>query len=231
MVHSTNEARQGYLSQAGYGDHPGVSNYIGENLAWTSASQSSSDGGSTWTRSTQIKNGREVSGMWASEKQWYDMGAQGDDCIKNTACHAAESADPSQVCQVGHYTAQIWHSTTHVGCGVSQCNDHSVLWVCQYYPGGNTVGQLPFCKQNKPSDMGACSDLSSQSDPSGLTCTAGRWRCSRPCYYFDCSGVRKFDMHTGGTLGRNWKLRIERDHLFDCERCHHLWQRRSRSDH
>ena len=166
MVHSTNTERQGFLAQAGYSGHAGATSNTGENLAWTSASQSSSDGGATWIRSSQIKNGREVSGMWASEKEWYHMGASGDSCTIDTTVDGQNG-------MVGHYTAQIWHATTHVGCGVSQCNDHSVLWVCQYYPAGNYMGQLPFCKSNKPSDMGACPDLSSQSDPVGLTCNPG----------------------------------------------------------
>jgi len=114
----------------------------------------------------QVKNGREVSGMWASEKQFYDMGGASAPCTLNT---------PGE--QVGHYTQQIWHSTTHIGCGVSQCADDSVLYVCQYYPAGNFVGQLPFCKANKPSDMGQCSDLDTIADPSGLTCTAGTGSC------------------------------------------------------
>jgi len=127
--------------------------------------------------------------MWAGEKQWYDMGAQGDDCILN----AAGQADPNG--QVGHYTAQIWHSTRYVGCGVSQCNDHSVLWVCQYYAGGNIVGQLPFCKANKPSDMGACGNLNTVDDPAGLTCVAG-WRlCSLRECSSDCSRRQAFDVH------------------------------------
>ena len=124
MVHSTNEERQGFLATAGYPSHAGATSNTGENLAWTSAIAWSNG-----VRETQINNGREVSGMWASEKEWYHMGASGDTCTIDTTV-------PGQNGMVGHYTAQIWHATTHVGCGVSQCNDHSVLWVCQYWPAG-----------------------------------------------------------------------------------------------
>ena len=161
MVHSTNEWRQAGFVTAGYPSHPGATAATGENLAWLSPVMWS-DG----RTEPQIKTGREVSGMWASEKEFYDMGAVGDACTLNT---------PGE--QVGHYTQQVWHSTRKVGCGVSQCADGATLFACQYFPAGNYVGELPFCKANKPSDMGSCGNLASLPDPTGLTCTAGQGSC------------------------------------------------------
>ena len=118
MAHSTNAWRQAAFATVGYPNNTAATGITGENLAWLSGIQSS-DG----SRSPQIKNGREVSGIWASEKQWYNLGPSNDACTVNTQNKA-----------VGHYTQQVWHSTRKIGCGVSQCSDGAVLFVCQYYP-------------------------------------------------------------------------------------------------
>lgn len=78
---------------------------------------------------------------------------------------------------MGHYTQMVWHSTRLIGCGVAECGDDTSLWVCQYYPGGNYQGQLPFCKSNKPADMGQCDNIDTKSDPSSMTCSAGTGSC------------------------------------------------------
>jgi pathogenesis-related protein 1 len=165
MAHSTNDQRQTFLSDLGYSSHPGASSHTGENLAWLS--------GMCGTDCVpQIKNGREVSGMWASEKNVYAMGASSDACTIT-----ATTMPNGQAAMVGHYTQMIWHTTTHIGCGVSQCPDSSTLFVCQYHAGGNYVGELPFCKSSRPSNMAACSNLDSLADPTGLACVAGQGAC------------------------------------------------------
>jgi uncharacterized protein YkwD len=43
----------------------------------------------------------------------------------------------------GHYTQVIWGSTRLVGCGVAR-NAKREVWVCDYAPHGNTIGERPY---------------------------------------------------------------------------------------
>jgi hypothetical protein len=149
MAHSTNGWRGDKLAELG----SGLSGWIGENVAWLSGYMPSGN--------PQIKDGRMVTGMWASEKADFALGASGDSCTKPTGG------------VVGHYTQIVWHATQKVGCGVSQCGDGATLFVCQYYPGGNMMGELVFCKDNLPSGMPSCSNLDSLADPAGCVTPAG----------------------------------------------------------
>jgi pathogenesis-related protein 1 len=67
----------------------------------------------------------EVVGDWASEARDYSYRA-------NT-CRG--------VC--GHYTQIIWGDTREVGCAVARDSGHEV-WVCNYDPPGNWVGERPY---------------------------------------------------------------------------------------
>jgi pathogenesis-related protein 1 len=62
---------------------------------------------------------------WAAEARNYDY--------KNNSCSA--------VC--GHYTQIVWRDAKEVGCGVAQ-NRLRQVWVCEYDPPGNYVGQRPY---------------------------------------------------------------------------------------
>jgi len=53
----------------------------------------------------------------------------------------------------GHYTQEVWRSSTLIGCGVKYCQINSpfgpsfpnwYFWVCQYSPQGNVGGQRPY---------------------------------------------------------------------------------------
>lgn len=55
--------------------------------------------------------------------------------------------------QCGHYTQVVWRATQRVGCAVQQCGsftnlssswDNGYMVVCNYSPGGNYAGQLPY---------------------------------------------------------------------------------------
>lgn len=69
----------------------------------------------------------QVVADWAAEAGDYDA-------ARNT-CHSGA------VC--GHYTQIVWRNTTHVGCGVARRRGREV-WVCNYDPPGNWVGERPY---------------------------------------------------------------------------------------
>ena len=52
----------------------------------------------------------------------------------------------TKVC--GHYTQVMWKGSTRLGCGMAVCdggdNAASDVWVCNYDPPGNWIGQRPW---------------------------------------------------------------------------------------
>ncbi|SEH06095.1 RICIN domain-containing protein [Candidatus Venteria ishoeyi] len=66
--------------------------------------------------------------MWASEKKDYD--------ITTNRCAAGK------VC--GHYTQIVWKNSKQLGCATAQCGNGSQVWICNYNPPGNYVGQTPY---------------------------------------------------------------------------------------
>ena len=69
----------------------------------------------------QIVNG------WADEARDYDL--------------ASNKCKPGRVC--GHYTQIVWRDTKQLGCAVARGGSREI-WVCEYYPPGNVVGQKPY---------------------------------------------------------------------------------------
>jgi pathogenesis-related protein 1 len=51
------------------------------------------------------------------------------------------SCKPGEMC--GHYTQLVWHKTREVGCAKAKSGNKEV-WVCNYNPPGNYVGQKPY---------------------------------------------------------------------------------------
>ena len=45
---------------------------------------------------------------------------------------------------VGHYTAMVWQTTTHVGFGTAVSENGTWVVVANYSPAGNVVGQYPY---------------------------------------------------------------------------------------
>jgi hypothetical protein len=74
----------------------------------------------------------DVVNSWGSEKDEFDF-------------ETLECKGEWYVC--GHYTQIIWENTTKVGCAFAVCNNNQVIWVCNYNPPGNYVGQKPFKKK------------------------------------------------------------------------------------
>ncbi|PID46579.1 MAG: SCP-like extracellular [Proteobacteria bacterium] len=95
----------------------------GENLWWASPRRWS-DGLSE----LQEVDIQRVVNDWAKEKQYYN--------------YHTNRCQPGQQC--GHYTQIVWRETTEVGCAYQQCGDLSQLWVCNYNPPGNYIGERPY---------------------------------------------------------------------------------------
>nr|CUU99883.1 hypothetical transcript [Hymenolepis microstoma] len=72
---------------------------------------------------------------WVKEKKNYD--------------YERNSCTPGKTC--GHYTQMIWSTSSSVGCAVEQCDPYFsnypqpvYLYVCQYKPPGNYIGEKPY---------------------------------------------------------------------------------------
>lgn len=44
--------------------------------------------------------------------------------------------------EAGHFTQLVWKNTTAVGCGATDCGDDGWLFVCEYSPAGNVIGEF-----------------------------------------------------------------------------------------
>jgi pathogenesis-related protein 1 len=48
-------------------------------------------------------------------------------------------------CTCGHLTQVLWRESTGLGCAVSSCSGGSgEVWVCNYDPPGNYLGEMPY---------------------------------------------------------------------------------------
>jgi pathogenesis-related protein 1 len=64
--------------------------------------------------------------------------------------YANNSCAAGAVC--GHYTQVVWRNSSRLGCAVQSCSTNSPfmgfpnweIWVCNYAPPGNVVGQKPY---------------------------------------------------------------------------------------
>jgi pathogenesis-related protein 1 len=95
----------------------------GENLYWASAIRLPNG-----AKKIQNVSPRQVVGSWVSERLHYDHGQ--NRCGWGKTC--------------GHYTQVVWKTTRRIGCGMATCSDMSQIWVCNYDPPGNYLGQTPY---------------------------------------------------------------------------------------
>lgn len=82
----------------------------GENIYWVSSSSSEA----------------EVVDSWASEKKDFNP--------KNRILTVAGAR------KYGHYSQMIWRNTTEVGGAMQKCHHGGEMWVCNYNPAGNMLG-------------------------------------------------------------------------------------------
>lgn len=95
----------------------------GENIYWASPIRYS-DG----TREIRAVSAEAAVAEWVGEAKNFDYGA--NRCREGRVC--------------GHYTQVVWRATERVGCARAVCPDKGQLWVCNYDPAGNIVGQQPY---------------------------------------------------------------------------------------
>jgi pathogenesis-related protein 1 len=109
------QVAQAYADKCVFQHSKGV---YGENL-YASSGQSTPD---------------QVVASWVSEVADYDY---------------ATNTCNGQAC--GHYTQVVWAASAKLGCGVTNCTSNSPfgsgswqIWVCNYDPPGNYVGEKPY---------------------------------------------------------------------------------------
>lgn len=69
----------------------------------------------------------QVVNMWGNEVADYN--------------YARNTCKPGKMC--GHYTQVVWKNSKQLGCGMAR-NGNREVWVCNYNPPGNYVGQKPY---------------------------------------------------------------------------------------
>mmetsp|Transcript_157765 Transcript_157765/g.294249 ORF Transcript_157765/g.294249 Transcript_157765/m.294249 type:complete len:331 (-) Transcript_157765:47-1039(-) len=90
--------------------------------------------------------GVDVVDAWYAEIDDYQYGPVGSTCTKER-CAGRESPP----CTLGHFTQVMWERSSTVGCARAQCSEQeqpTFIVVCNYGPGGNIVGQLPFTPEH-----------------------------------------------------------------------------------
>lgn len=96
---------------------------VGENLFWS--------GPRRWTDGRielEPISPSRVAALWADEVRDYDYAS--NQCRSGAQC--------------GHYTQMVWRNTQELGCAAAVCGDLGQIWVCNYYPAGNWLGQRPY---------------------------------------------------------------------------------------
>lgn len=96
---------------------------VGENLYWASALIYS-----TGETEVQPVFPTQVASAWGRERANYH--------------YPSNSCAIGKVC--GHYTQMVWANTSEIGCARAVCQDNSQVWVCNYYPAGNYLGEKPY---------------------------------------------------------------------------------------
>ena len=80
--------------------------------------------------STYESTPKQVVDAWASEKKYYH----------------GKKIKESKIKKYGHYTQMVWSKTKLVGCGKAKCRNGNEIWVCNYSPPGNYIGEYPYKK-------------------------------------------------------------------------------------
>ncbi|XP_028849896.1 GLIPR1-like protein 1 [Denticeps clupeoides] len=114
---------------------------------------------------------------WYNEHKFYDYDY--NNCTDGEMC--------------GHYTQVVWADTYRVGCATYLCEklqglavEKSTLFVCNYYPAGNFIGEKPYENGDScskcPDDFSVCDHnicapdiILSTTGPEWVTTTVPEW--------------------------------------------------------
>jgi pathogenesis-related protein 1 len=117
-------------AECGTIEHRDQSRY-GENIAMRGS-----------TRLDQPFAPEEAVDGWVAEVACWDFGTISGTESCDTACVTDLNSNGC-----GHYTQVVWRNTRRVGCGYSTCQSGRFtyeIWVCNYDPPGNFIGQEPY---------------------------------------------------------------------------------------
>lgn len=106
-------------------------NRFGENIALRGS-----------TRPDGSFTGPEAVAGWVAEEACWDYGTIRGSESCDTSCIQGLNSNGC-----GHYTQVVWRGTRFVGCGYSTCRSDGYtfeVWVCNYDPPGNYIGQTPY---------------------------------------------------------------------------------------
>jgi len=94
------------------------------------------------TRTGDIFTPEDAVAGWVAEEACWDFGSISGSESCDTACVQGLNSNGC-----GHYTQVVWRNTLRVGCGYSTCQSQNFnfeVWVCNYDPPGNYIGQEPY---------------------------------------------------------------------------------------
>jgi len=107
-----------------------------------SAQSSGYSGSFGTTAASNFYTPEQAVDSWVSEKACWDYGT-----IRGTETCNQTCTDQLSASGCGHYTQIIWRDTRRVGCGYSTCQSGAFnfeIWVCNYDPPGNYIGEAPY---------------------------------------------------------------------------------------
>ncbi|EYB92937.1 hypothetical protein Y032_0188g1147 [Ancylostoma ceylanicum] len=74
--------------------------------------------------------------------------------------------------EIGHYSQMAWQNSYKLGCGISWCKEYTYV-VCEYGPGGNTMGELIY-------QLGSPCSTDEDCQCSGCKCSKEEALCIMP---------------------------------------------------
>jgi pathogenesis-related protein 1 len=89
-----------------------------------------------------VSTAQQAVNAWASEVACWTYGTIDGTEQCNMSCTTNLSSDGC-----GHYTQIVWRKSLLLGCGVATCQNGQGtedIWICNYSPAGNVVGQAPY---------------------------------------------------------------------------------------